>query len=753
LGRIPLGRIELGRERVVGEQVGMMQRFGRPLNAYIAGISVLAAATLVVAVWLTGIGDPTVATLCIVALTGAHLLPIPIRRGSEMETIGFEEAVVVPVLLALPAGGLIGGMFVSALLWQIVVRQPLQKAIFNAAQMLLSLAAAAGTVALLTGTAPGDTTIAPLAAIAGVVAMFVVNQLLIAGVFSLATGANYLAMLRDDIGMKASIWVVNTALGLLLIPAVFGRPSLLLAAVVLFGFMHAASRQFLRALQIDEAISELRDATATIEDDMPLPRIADHIARTACQIHGGCGAQVRLVPELRVDLPPDERHEGEELLFETGTRGRLVAVVKLESGGLRLGELRVWRAKGQVTPTLVQRRRDRAMLDLLARHAAVALARAAHQQDAARQRRKMAQVFEHASDGLMLLDDRGVVTAWNPAMARLSGFAESAIRSQPVTVASEDLGRIVREESAGVLDAELRTPFGERRIVRAAFAPIGNARTRNWVVAVHDSTREHEAERLKSDFVATVSHELRTPLTTIRGFLETMLRDDLQLDAAQGNEFLQIMRREAQRLDRLINDLLDSSAIAAGQAPSVRLQHVDVRELVDAAMLSFRRAHPETPVTLVDRGARNTLVRADPDRLQQVLLNLLENARRHGASDQPIELSVIGERFGRVGISVRDHGLGIGSAEQSRIFERFYFTRDSVTRAGGGAGLGLFICRRLMLAMDGAIEVQSEQGCGATFTIHVPAAVRRRETRRSIPAAAPAVYPAPTRSGLPSTIR
>jgi two-component system phosphate regulon sensor histidine kinase PhoR len=731
----------------------------RHLNRYVATLALGAIGVLAVAIWATGIGPAWMLVPCVLALTGAHLLPIPVRRGAELETIGFEEAVVLPVLLAMPAGGILLAMFVSAMAHQLLVRQSLHKCAFNCAQMLLSLAAAAGVVAVVAGTAPGDSTRGAVAAIAGIGAMFVTNQLLVAGVLAFATGEPFAATLRDDLPMKGSIWVVNASLGLLFVPIVYERPALLGAAVVLFLFVHASSRQFLRAMQVDDAISELRDATAAIGDDLPLPRVADLIARTACQIHAGCGAQVRLAPELRVDRLPgdaDGHADRDELVFETGTRGRLVANVELESEGMRLGMLRVWRAPGQGSPSLVQRRRDRAMLDLLARHAAVALGRAAHRQDATRQRRKMAQVFEHANDGLLLLDHGGVVKAWNPAMARLTGYAESAMRAQPVSVVSDDLARIVAESGAGVFDAELRTSGGERRVVRAAFSPIGHVSRPSWVVAVHDTTREHEAERLKSDFVATVSHELRTPLTTIRGFLETMLRDDLQLEPAQGTEFLQIMRREAARLDRLINDLLDSSAIEAGKVPHVRMQHVRVRELVDATIVSFRAAHPGAAVTLVDRATPHSLVRADPDRLQQVLLNLLENARRHGSSDQPIEVIVHAARFGKLALAVRDHGLGIGSADLSRIFERFYVTSDSATRAGGGAGLGLYLCRRLVGAMDGTIEVQSERGCGATFTVHLPAVAppSERASRPSIAASPPIAYPVrrgtrPTRTSSP----
>jgi signal transduction histidine kinase len=161
----------------------------------------------------------------------------------------------------------------------------------------------------------------------------------------------------------------------------------------------------------------------------------------------------------------------------------------------------------------------------------------------------------------------------------------------------------------------------------------------------------------------------------------------------------------------------------------VRICTVDLVQEVRRAVMTFRATRPDVDVAWGDDDADPIVVEVDPDRLQQVLTNLLENARRHGGSTKPIEVRVTAGRNGRAGVSIRDHGRGIGVEDQARIFERFFFTADSATRNGGGAGLGLYICQRLMLAMDGAIDVHSIPGSGATFTLQLPTTRRPRRPR------------------------
>lgn len=702
---------------------------GRSTTPYISGVVIAAGALLAWAASTSSIGDLRYVAGFAAALTLAQFMPIPIRRDSEVEMVGFEEAIMLPGLLALPTGGVLVSMLIALVSWQAVARQPVEKALFNGSQLLLSLGAASIAVESLVGVAPGPADVSIAAAIGGLSVFFTVNQLLVAGVLARALGAPFLMTLRDELATKLGIWGVNVSFGLLLVPALFMQPSILLGALVLLLFMHASCRAFLRAAHGDDAISGLVDATERLGDDMPVVRVAEHIARVACEVDGACGAMVRLFHDELGDagaLLADECGTAVgDLTFQDGVRGRLAAVLQLDANGVRIGELRVWRDPAQAARSRVQKRRDRSMLEVVARHGSVALSKALVTQVSAQQLQTMAQVFEHANESLVVLDSEGCITACNPAMSRLVGVPADRVVGLPIGAVSPELARIVGRGVAGVGEARLVIATGERRIVRASYAPAdvdGTARHRRWVLALHDTTGVHEAERLKSDFVATVSHELRTPLTTIRGFLETMRRDDIELEPAQSDAFLDIMRAEAIRLDRLINDLLDTSAIEAGRPPSVRICTVDLVQEVRRAVTTFRASRPEVAVTWHDDDSDPMVVEVDPDRLQQVLTNLLENARRHGGSTQPIEVRVSAGHNGRAGVSVRDHGRGIRVEDQSRIFERFFFAADSATRIGGGAGLGLYICQRLMLAMDGTIDVHSIHGSGATFTLRLPTA-------------------------------
>jgi signal transduction histidine kinase len=238
-------------------------------------------------------------------------------------------------------------------------------------------------------------------------------------------------------------------------------------------------------------------------------------------------------------------------------------------------------------------------------------------------------------------------------------------------------------------------------------------------VVVHDVTVEQETERLKDDFVATVSHELRTPLTAIKGFLDTMRRDDIELGDAQVRMFLQIMGEQADRLERLIGDLLDMSAIESGRPLEVDVTPVDLTATLHRSIVAFEVARPNATVTF-DESSLGLVVQANPQRLEQVLTNLLDNALKHGGSDTPIEVGIRQLDDGSGAVTIADHGPGISIADQRRIFERFFVTSNSVTRTGGGAGLGLYICRILVDAMGGEIGVHSTIGEGTTFSVSMP---------------------------------
>ncbi len=228
--------------------------------------------------------------------------------------------------------------------------------------------------------------------------------------------------------------------------------------------------------------------------------------------------------------------------------------------------------------------------------------------------------------------------------------------------------------------------------------------------------RLRELDEMKSDFVAITSHELRTPLAAVRGFVNTLMRRLGELDTDEVHEFLGIVDQQTERLIRLVEDLLVVSRIEAGKI-TFTTEPVEpvafLEQLVQGVGDADDRVQLELDPDLPDR------MMVDPHRLDQILTNLLQNALKFSPPASPVRLSACSS--GRqVVFSVADRGVGIPRDEIARIFERFHQTDAASTRRAEGAGLGLYITKRLVEAMGGEIEVESEVGEGSTFTVRLP---------------------------------
>jgi signal transduction histidine kinase len=225
--------------------------------------------------------------------------------------------------------------------------------------------------------------------------------------------------------------------------------------------------------------------------------------------------------------------------------------------------------------------------------------------------------------------------------------------------------------------------------------------------------RLEEVAKMKTDFVSTVSHELRTPLTSIIGSLDTVNRPELAPTQATAQQLLGTARRQAGRLQRLIDDLLVVSRIDRGAIP-VHLEPVPLK----LAFEEVNRVVSIEPTFTIEPD--DLTVEADRDHLTRILINLVENAAKY-AVNSPVELYAW-ERPNKAVISVVDHGPGIPDHEKERVFERFTQIDQSDTRSKGGTGLGLSIVRSLAEVMHGAVRVESTEGGGATFVVELPLA-------------------------------
>jgi two-component system, OmpR family, sensor histidine kinase KdpD len=224
-------------------------------------------------------------------------------------------------------------------------------------------------------------------------------------------------------------------------------------------------------------------------------------------------------------------------------------------------------------------------------------------------------------------------------------------------------------------------------------------------------------DRLRRALLNSVSHDLRTPLASILASAASLLDPQVELDEPERKQFLSTIEEEANRLARLVGNLLDMSRIEAG-AVDPRIAEVWLPDVVQPAVQRVRQI-PSEQIIAVDVPEALPCVLVDPVRLEQVLANVLDNARRYGGDG----LVRVDARHDGSAIELRvvDHGPGIPNAERERVFSHFY-RLDSPSRAGGGTGLGLAICRGLLEAMGGRIWVETAPGGGAAFVIHLPTA-------------------------------
>ena len=332
-----------------------------------------------------------------------------------------------------------------------------------------------------------------------------------------------------------------------------------------------------------------------------------------------------------------------------------------------------------------------------------------------------ARVLAYVADGVFLVDRRGLIRLWNPGAEAITGFpATSMIDRRP----SEAIPgwenfreQIPVADTAGPAAPQtvwLDTEDGQRWISISAVEFFGGT-----VYAFRDVTEVRRLEELKGDFVATASHELRTPLAAVYGAAQTLRRHDFALDEAGRERFVSMIVDEADRLSRIVNEILLATQLDAGGL-EMAAEPFDPRDLVNR-LAEATRSHlrPEITLGVVVRG-QPPEVAADRDKVRQVLVNLIDNAVKYSPNGGNVEVGVEPDD-GAVRFSVRDEGLGIPADEQERIFEKFYRLDPSMTRGVGGTGLGLYICHELVKRMGGQIWVESTHGKGSTFTFELPA--------------------------------
>ena len=346
-------------------------------------------------------------------------------------------------------------------------------------------------------------------------------------------------------------------------------------------------------------------------------------------------------------------------------------------------------------------------------------------------RAQLLAVLTSMVEGVMVMDYRGHILQVNPALERMFGISRVEARGRPCI----DLFR--HQQLNELVTGILRSPAHHQdeivlpltgRCLQIEASPAGGKRENEACVVLvfHDITDLRRLEKIRKDFVANVSHELRTPLTSIKGYVEALL-DGAKDDPVASSNFLDIILKQSDRLNLIIQDLLELSKIESGGI-SFKEEPIELRSLVERALSVVKPIADKNHhhlITMID--AALPAVAGDEGRLVQVLTNLLDNAIKYtpeggtitvGATRVPLDKT--GPHVNAIDISVADTGIGIPEQDRPRVFERFYRVDRARSRELGGTGLGLAIVKHIVEGHGGQLWVEANQPRGSRFVVRLP---------------------------------
>lgn len=400
--------------------------------------------------------------------------------------------------------------------------------------------------------------------------------------------------------------------------------------------------------------------------------------------------------EPRVDGP------SHPIVAMLASAGEVAVGLPLVAGGRRLGQLVLF-LRGDPGPA------EQAQLEAYASHAAVCLLAAQLAASNEDHEQRLASLAHAVAQPVVLVDERGCLVGANGAAASVFHLAPGFEQGHPV---AGRLGHPVLEQmlaSGRETGAEVVLGTDEPRVYRATVRRLRGAegRVTGRALVLHDVTGERRIDALKDDLVAVVGHELRTPVTVVKGYVQTLVRKGESMAPERRAQALAAVASNVERLERVIEDLLFLSAVQERPA-ELDLRTRDLGEL----LLGFTGDRVKVQVP-----ARPVELAVDEERLDKVLRHLLANALEYSEGAVVVDLV---ERGDGVEVSVTDEGPGIFSGDIPQLFERFRQLDGSATRAHGGLGIGLYLCRRVVEALGGRIWCESRLGVGSRFTFSLP---------------------------------
>lgn len=353
---------------------------------------------------------------------------------------------------------------------------------------------------------------------------------------------------------------------------------------------------------------------------------------------------------------------------------------------------------------------------------------------------RITAIVDHAVDAILTIDDKGIIESFNPAAERIFGYEAHEVIGQNVKKLMPEPYqhehdqylsnyRATRQKKIIGIGREVK---GQRKDgttfpIELSVSELEINGERLFTGIIRDITKRKKLEQIKDEFVSIVSHELRTPLTSINGSLG-LIASGMSVDLPEMIiEMVTIAKRNCERLIRLINDLLDLQKMESGMF-EIACEKIDLIKLIAQAkegITGFAETH-NVHIEL-DAELDACWVEADPDRLLQVLVNLLSNATKYSPPEGTVQVQVIAEGD-HVRVNVIDSGSGIPEKMRDRIFEKFMQADSSITRSKGGTGLGLNISRRIITLHGGAIDFESVPGEGTVFYFILPTTQGALET-------------------------
>jgi len=326
---------------------------------------------------------------------------------------------------------------------------------------------------------------------------------------------------------------------------------------------------------------------------------------------------------------------------------------------------------------------------------------------------KLETVLKSMDSGVIAVDNENRVMLINPYAERIFGINRNIIGEKLLNnIRDFEVENIIRNQED---NREVTILWPEKRELKIRTAELANDRESLGIVAViHDITDIRKLENMRSQFAANVTHELKTPLTSIKGFAETLKDVD---DSETREKFLNIINDEAERLSRLISDILSLSKIE--NTRSMNADPINVISSIDQVAVLLKGTAENKNIRIKTEGDILPTLYGDRDMFLQMLLNLVDNAVKYSGENTDVVITTKLVENTCL-ISVKDNGIGISREHLDRLFERFYRVDPARSREQGGTGLGLAIVKHIVMAFKGTIEVKSTLGAGSEFTVKIP---------------------------------